>query len=185
MLKKPYSSSELFDVIVSRLNEQSILPHHLDYARAAKQSVPVTSPDMCILNTLDFGESEGVYLDLTLKIYDPKSRIYEQIPFGTFRTSVDDREAMRDMGRILAEFICELKDFIKEHSDDFTWNGYTLVTYLADGTESARLYATSYNSAVKQADNLLRKVDIGRVFIIDNRDRTRREHILSYRGEVV
>lgn len=170
----PYKSDELFEIILGQLREKAMLPNNLDYIKAAKESIEVPNEDIGIENTLDFGSNEGIYLDLFLRVHSPGSRVYEKVPLGTFKTLDEDRDAMRDMGKILADFICELRDFINDHMEDFTWSGYTVIPCLEDGSR-AQYYVTtsSYAKAVEHADSYFKKPSVSRVFIRDNM--TRRE----------
>ena len=178
MRNKPYTSSELFGIIVGQLKEKSMLPNNLDYIQGAKESVPVSSTEIGITNTLDFGANEGIYLDLTLKIYNPGSMIYETVPLGTFKTLDEDRDSMIEMGRILANFVVELRDFINDNLEDFTWSGYTLEPILKDGSKATyTLYVGTYERAIRQAETFLAKPEISRIFIMDNATRDVREYI--------
>lgn len=96
------------------------MPEILDYHLVSDEAgeLSLTNDAFALKNILNFGASEGIYLDLFLEF---KGKSYG---FGTFKTLKDDREAMRRMGQLLGDFIYEFEDFVWKHDDDFSWDRF-------------------------------------------------------------
>ena len=118
MRKTPYTNKELFQILCDRVT----LPKEiLDYAVPAQEELKIESYDWDVWNSLNFGTSEGIYLDIGAEFHHPSHRI---IRFGTFKTLQTDLGAMREMGRLLADLVYTTYDFVNNNLDDFEWSGY-------------------------------------------------------------
>lgn len=136
MRKKPYTTSEFFETIVQRLKDKGSMPDNiLDY------SMPTHCPEKIkhyvyeIENRLRYGGNEGIYLEVSIKLYLPSKDGPSDVTYhlGTFKTLLTSPEAMRTMGTLLADFIVESRDFIDDNIDDFTWYGYEVRGYTLEG----------------------------------------------------
>ena len=148
---KPMTMQELFNKICEILKAKDLLPDSLDYALAGDESVLLTNSDFELKSNLDYGASEGIYLDLWLKFFDSKG--YKD--FGTFKTLNTDREDMHTMAGILADFILELHSFIAENQDAFSWEGFNV--YPLDPKLNYHYVCESINRALELKDELLEK----------------------------
>ncbi|MCD7834323.1 MAG: hypothetical protein LUH00_10120 [Lachnospiraceae bacterium] len=63
-MQKPITTTEYFNLICAILRENGQMPDDiLDYAAAAYVPVPIMTWQFDIRNNLDYGGSEGIYLD--------------------------------------------------------------------------------------------------------------------------
>ena len=142
-----HTTADLFRIINAQLKEQNLLPEHLDYALPAYQPTRVLADEWDCIGHINFGGSEGIYLDLYLHGYvgddNPDNG---DVHVGTYKTLRTDKEAYIDIGKLNAEFVFALKDFVRNHPDDFNWSGFTVsfyngedrkVTYYTDDAEAA------------------------------------------------
>lgn len=93
---KPYTNQEFFAELCKRVD----LPRILDYSMASSKTVEIKSYECDFWNSMKYGTSEGIYLDIGLEFRNPERTV---IPLGTFKTLDDSREAMREMARLLAD----------------------------------------------------------------------------------
>lgn len=117
MRETPYTNNELFN----RICDMVTLPEGiLDYAKPASGQIPITGYDWDVWSSLRFGKNEGIYLDIGA-IFQPEHRI---IHLGTFKTLQTDLDAMREMGRLLADIVYTVHELVNNNLDDFDWTGY-------------------------------------------------------------
>lgn len=81
---KPYTNKELFTELCARVD----LPKILDYTLADSKTVEIKSYECNFWNSLNYGTSEGIYLDVGLEFLHPKHTV---IPLGTFKTLEDSQ----------------------------------------------------------------------------------------------
>lgn len=117
-MKRPVTTKELFTKIKGILEEKGMLPDILDYGLEVSSHVPLRTCEFELKNNLDFGSSEGIYLDLWIEYYEDGGLCRKGL--GTFKTLRDDREAMHAMAGLLADFIVEERAYLNAHRDDFT-----------------------------------------------------------------
>lgn len=146
---KPYTNQEFFTELCARVD----LPKILDYTLADSKAVEIKSYECSFWNSLNFGVSEGIYLDVGLEFFHPK---HEIVPLGTFKTLEDSQEAMREMARLLADITYTTFHFINEHLDDFDWEGYQ-VRGIQDGALVS--YAVIYPDIASAMDEVLKNID--------------------------
>lgn len=176
-LKRPMTTEELFNKICSILKEKELMPDILDYALATGDPVPMTTYEFDLKNNLDYGGSEGIYIDLWIEYYKENERNRKGL--GTFKTLREDREGMQIMGRLLADFIVEEHSYVNKNLDDFTWEGADVHPLDGDGKRLNWGYSCpSMESALKKKDELLKKYPA--VVVRDNP--TRKEVV--YRKEL-
>ncbi len=170
MKKKPITTAEYFDLICKLLDEKGLMPNDiLDYRLGAFQPVPIRTYEFSIRNNLDYGGSEGIYLDLAIEYWEERERKIKEL--GTFKTLHDTPEAMRIMAKLLADFIVEERAYVNANLDDFTWTGKDVYAVNEEGVRYGWGYScANEKSAIKCRDELLRKYP--RVAIRDNATRT-------------
>lgn len=154
--KKPMTTEELFNKICDILKEKELMPDNLDYALATHDPVPMTTYEFNIRNNLDYGGSEGIYIDLWIETYRDNEKVVNAL--GTFKTLREDREGMRIMGKLLADFIVEENAYVNTNLDDFTWKGADVHPIDGEGKRLSWGYSCpSMESALKKKDELLNK----------------------------
>ncbi len=165
--KKPYTNNEVFDIIINTLKEKDTFPKNIDYALSAgrRDCKEIRTYEFNIRNSLNFGGSEGIYLDIWLEYYEKDET--KKIELGTIKTLETTREAMRYMGTLLADFVYELSDFTNKNLDDFTWQGFDVDVYDENGAKNSWYTCSTLERALKRKDELLSK-GYRKVAIIDN-----------------
>ena len=116
MRKKPYKANELFEEVCKRIT----LPDILDYHLGNDDGDEIRSYEFDFGNHLEYGGCEGIYLTVYAEYRE------EKILLGTFKTLREDRAALEQMAKLLADFIFEGKWFVNNNLDDFTWSGYNV-----------------------------------------------------------
>ena len=108
MRKTPYTNDELFNKICDMVT----LPEEiLDYAKPAHGQISITGYNWDVWNSLCFGANEGIYLDIGA-VFQPEHRI---IRLGTFKTLRTDQDAMREMGRLLADIVYTTNELVNNN----------------------------------------------------------------------
>lgn len=177
-MKRPMTTEEFFDRICGILREKGMMPDILDYALATHEPVPMATYEYSIGNSLDYGGSEGIYLDLWIERCEDSKRCISDI--GVFKTLREDDGAMRIMAGLLADFIIEQRRFVNANLDDFRWTGADV--YPVDGNGERPDYGwgcASMASALEKKDELLEKYP--QVAVRDNA--TRKEKVYTREGE--
>jgi hypothetical protein len=177
-MTRPMTTAELFEKVCEILKENGQMPDILDYGLAESHPIPITTYEFEIRNNLDYGGSEGIYLDLWIEKYTDEER--ENCKLGTFKTLADTPEAMRTMAQLLADFIVAENKYVNKNLDDFTWEGAD-VHAIENGKKLDWGYSCgTMESAIRKKNELLKKY--GRVVIRDNR--TRKESFYKKEGAV-
>lgn len=168
---KPMTTEELFNRICGILKEKELMPDILDYALATSDPLPMITYEFSIRNNLDYGGSEGIYIDLWIEFYRDNEKVVGGL--GTIKILWQDREGMQIMGKLLADFIMEENAYVNAHLDDFTWKGADVHAVDGDGKTLSWGYSCpSMESALKKKDELLNKYPS--VIIRDNATREER-----------
>lgn len=155
-LTRPMTTEEFFNKICDILKEKELMPDILDYALATSEPVPMTTYEFNIRNNLDYGGSEGIYIDLWIETYRDNEKVVNSL--GTFKTLREDREGMQIMGKLLADFIVEENAYVNANLDDFTWKGADVHPIDGGGKRLRWGYSCpSMESALKKKDELLDK----------------------------
>lgn len=173
-MKKPITTEEYFNLICGILREKGLIPGDiLDYSLATHDPVPMRTYEFDVRNHLNYGASEGIYLDLAIEYFEDGKRQMKEL--GTFKTLQTDRKAMRTMAKLLADFLVEERDYVNLHLDDFTWTDADVYVVNADGSKAGWTY-TCHNmtAALLRKDELLKRHK--RVVIRDNATRKEREY---------
>lgn len=167
-LNKPMTAADLFNKICDILKEKEAFPDILDYAVVEHDLIPITTYEFGLGNHLDYGGSEGIYLDLWITIYGDNEPQHKSL--GTFKTLRDDPESMRIMGKLLADFIIETRAYVNANLDDFTWEGADIRIFDENDKQLNMGYSCgSMERALKKKDEFLQKYP--RVVIRDNATR--------------
>lgn len=176
MREKPYTPGELFDAVCSRIQ----LPAFLDYGNAASGDFHITNSNFSIHSSLDYGGSEGIYLDLWLHIVTNGE--IKDVPLGTFKTLDENAVAMRTMGLLLADFIVGCQKLWNDCYDDFEWTGWLVKAYDSENTCRRSLYVHS-EADLKQ---LLKKLllDSGHAKVIVRNNENRKEEEYTYKDVI-
>ena len=164
MRKEPITTTELFN------NNKGKLPDILDYANAARDAVPIKTENFSVKNNLDYGGSEGIYLDLFAEVYDGEGFVTHDL--GVIKTLDEGVEAMEKMGTLLGSFIAETNAYVSENGDDFEWEGFAVRPVGRDGERLCGIYVASLASAKEAALNYLEKY--GSISICDYEGREER-----------
>ena len=176
--KKPMTTGELFEKICEILKEKGLMPDILDYGLATDEQIPIRTYQFSLRNNLDYGGSEGIYLDLWIDYFEKDERHRREL--GTFKTLKEDREAMHIMASLLADFIVEERNYVNGNLDDFTWEGADVHALKENGERLSWGYTCStMESALKRKDELLKRYE--QVIVRDNA--TRKEKTYKREGE--
>ena len=175
--KRPMTTEEFFNRINGILKEKGKLPDILDYGLATHNPAAITNYEYGLKNKLDYGGSEGIYLDLWME-YTADGKRYAR-DLGTFKTLCTDDEAMHIMAALLADFIIEEYAYVNANLDDFTWEGADVHVIEESGEKSKWGYSCrTMEAALKRKDELLIKYK--KVVVRDNA--TRKEKIYGHGG---
>ena len=169
MRTRPYTNIELFREVCKLVE----LPKILDYYLPASDVCEIKNYECSIWNSLNYGGSEGIYLDIGLEFTD-----HEIIRLGTFKTLDDNAEAMRIMGQLLADLVVAITRYINKNIDDFDWSGYA-VRRLVNGKPTS--YGISYSSfecAMQKIENTVDRYGAASLF-----DKSKREYLYFVREE--
>ena len=128
-------ATELFSIIKGQLEKDGLMPDIIDYANASTgtydEDYVLDTTELDIDSKLDYGGSEGIYLDLyILFTQEDGERVRQR--FGVIKTLRDDREAMQAMGKLYGDFVYTVREYISEHWDDFMLRGYRIRPYMGD-----------------------------------------------------
>lgn len=175
--KRPMTTEEFFNRINGILKEKGKLPDILDYGLATHEPVSIMTYEFELKNNLDFGGSEGIYLDLWIAYVEDGKRCTKEL--GIFKTLGTDERAMHMMAALLADFIMEGYAYVNANLDDFTWKGAEVYVIEESGEKSQWGYSCgTMESALKRKDGLLKKYP--KVIVRDNA--TREEKIYTNGG---
>ena len=155
-MKRPMTTEEFFNTISYILEEQGKLPDILDYGLTTHKSIPLKTCEFNLKNNLDYGGSEGIYLDLWIEYFEGDERSMHDL--GTFKTLLESDEAMHIMAALLADFVIEEHAYVNDNLDDFTWTGADV--YMLD--EKGKRLKGGFScgcmeNALKRKDELLKK----------------------------
>lgn len=150
------TTEELFDAISYILKEQGKLPDILDYGLATRKPIPLKTCEFNLKNNLDYGGSEGIYLDLWIEYFKDDERSLHDL--GTFKTLEDDDSAMYTMAKLLADFILEACSYVSKNRNDFNWVGVDVHMMDENGKMVNWGYCCdSMEEALARKDELLKK----------------------------
>lgn len=169
MRTRPYTNIELFREVCKLVE----LPKNLDYYLPASDVCEIKSYEYSIWNSLNYGGSEGIYLDIGLEFTDRKI-----IRLGTFKTLDDSAEAMRIMGQLLADLVVAITGYINKNIDDFDWTGYAVRGFVNGKPTSYGVIYSSLDRAMQEIEKTVDQYDAIRLF-----DKSKREYLYFAREE--
>lgn len=184
--KKPINTGELFVKILEQLQEQHKVPAILDYylPENVRECVPVMTDEFDILFHLNYGGSEGIYLDIYAYGAVTEEDENKKYSLGTCKTLHEDDSAMHTMAVLGADFVCEGRRYVREHSDDLRFTGFQVTLFKRD-TESGELkqmggVATCYsqetlNDHLKKYFSYYDRYGIVKAVVRNNADRTEKD----------
>lgn len=167
-VNKP-TNQGLFDKVVEILKEQGKLPDHLDYHLHEHNLVELSDYQFDCNFKLDFGGSEGIYLDCYIEGILDETENHRRISLGTFKTLQASEDAMTKMGQLAGHFSFVLSKYVNSHLDDFTWKGFDVKFYKENGDIAFGYSCTDRERAIKRAEE--NKVKYAKVILRDNRTR--------------
>ena len=115
------TTKNMFDEIVGNIK----LPAHTDYTLAGKE-VDLYDTDFCVSGKVDYGGSEGIYLELIIEGYFGPDNEWRQKELGTIKTLDDSDEAYRDFCNLIADFVFGVRTYRQEHRDELIRKGYRI-----------------------------------------------------------
>lgn len=176
MRNGPMTTEELFNTIKEILEEKGKLPEILEYGEPTYHPIPIKTYEFDLKNNLDYGVSEGIYLDLWMEYYVDGEAYKASI--GTFKTLDKSGEGMHRMAALLADFIIEEEFYVNSNLDDFKWEGADVYPFDEAGKRLPWSYSfCSKETAIKRRDELLEKYP--QVVIRDNATRKEKIYIRS------
>lgn len=149
------------------------MPECLDYANGDFRELELRTTELTLLENIDYGCSEGIYVTFDIRI--GCSRNNQVYHFGTFKTLENNREGLRAMGLLMADFVYEFYDFLNNHIDDFDWTGFGVIPYREDGTLSCVDYCAETEESAK-ARALTIRSNPTRVRITDKANRISKDY---------
>lgn len=158
--KKALTNAEIFNAIVSRLQRKDMIPEILEYAIPESTVTDIKTDEFTLCSHLDWGASEGIYLDVWLEI-DDEDQTRIKVGLGTFKTLHDGQLAMRIMARLLADFIFELDRFKAENRSAFEFTGYRVTAYKDGGIAvKPTIWYLNKEMAEQEAEKSLKKYPV-------------------------
>lgn len=173
-VNKP-TNQMLFDTVVALLNEQGKLPDILDYSLHEHNLKELSDYQFNCTYKLDYGGSEGIYLDCYIEGICGEDDKYSRVPIGTFKTLSTSEDAMVEMGKLAGHFTYALSKYVNSHLDDFSWKGYDINFYNEDGTYAFGYSCSTKEKALQRAEE--NKEKYAKVILRDNK--TREEMIIK------
>lgn len=135
----------LGDAVIERMKEKGLLPEILDYAIAssAGYQYEVCDLDFEVKCDVNYGGSEGIYLDTCLEGVFGHGDENITAPFITFKTLEESDEALRTMCNLQADCMIATREYLKEHADEFKRKGVRMTR--EDGLEDYDCYYTFHH----------------------------------------
>lgn len=170
--KTPYTKGEFFEAVMKVIRDKDLCPDILDYDLPTSEKGLLEDDEFEIDSKLNYGASEGIYIDLSIKRYDEKNKKMVLEELGTIKTLKDNDDAMRAMGSLLGTFLAEANRFLREHSEDFCWEGYWVGP--VKGEKDAQWYYTcgTEERRDEKIKELMEKPDVTEIKIVDMREGT-------------
>lgn len=113
------TTKDLFNEVISRIT----LPEHTDYA-LADEAIDIYDTDFSVYGKVDYGGSEGIYLDFMIAgCFGPDNEHLVK-DLGTIKTLNDSDEAYRDFCNLIADFVFGVREYRKKHQNELVRKGY-------------------------------------------------------------
>lgn len=156
--KKPFTTVELFNIINEHLKNKGVIPVILDYDLVTRERYNILNYQFDVIGIVNFGGSEGIYLDVYADGIVDDSNTRKKYSLGTYKTLRDDIDAFKVMGDLNAEFVFAARDFINTHLDDFEWSGFKVLFYQKDSDQYA--YGFTYPTFAEAKNRIIRELKI-------------------------
>lgn len=130
MRKTMMNGSDLFLRLVELIKESGNWPKHIHYAigndmKRVPEGGKFYSDEFTVYYKLGYGGSEGIYLDIYVEgYYSSDVDSVCRMDIGTVKTLDTSSEAFYDMAKLGADFVLQSRQFLRDHGDDFTWQGW-------------------------------------------------------------
>lgn len=173
-VKKP-TNQFLFDKVVEILKEQGKLPDILDYSLHEHTPKEFSDYQFNCGYMLDYGGSEGIYLDVFVKGLCDETENHSRVFLGTFKTLQTSEDAMVEMGKLAGYFSFALSKYVNSNLDYFTWKGFDVNFYKEDDSYAFGYSCSTKEKAMQRAEE--NKEKYAKVILRDNR--TREETIIK------
>ena len=174
-MKRPYTNKELFSIINSRLKDAGVLPDILDYGLEASDEVAIRSYHWDTIGIVNFGGSEGIYLDIYAWGNVTQEDRQEKIKLATYKTLSESKQAFKVMSDLNAEFVFATKDFVNAHLDDFQWTGWTIRFYDENDDNNYGVICYRNGDAIPTAKRYLRQFSDRYSYAVVIENSTRKE----------
>lgn len=120
MKKRLYTTATLFANVINKMKDENTLRDDLlDYYLPTRTITPIKFYAFAIVGDLTYGGSEGIYLSMYVDGVIDRNKGKERIHIGTFKTLRADRDALKEMAVLMADFIYNGTKFIDDNLDDF------------------------------------------------------------------
>ena len=103
------TAKEFFETVDKKVREKGMLMADLLEYGLGTDDEEITSDDCHTTFLVDFGGSEGIYLDLFLNIYDKR----EPVRFGTYKTLETSKEVYDGMCLLGADCVFAADELIR------------------------------------------------------------------------
>lgn len=155
----------LFKEIITALKVTGKYPADiLDYANSAGEDLPIKTTEFSPVCMLDFGGSEGIYLDVGIHF----GREAEECRLGTFKTLYENEDAMETMGKLMGDFVYQRRKFVCHNYDAFDRSGFSVRGVNANGEEGHySLLADTLEGAEKRIPELTGNKEFVKGIIFD------------------
>ena len=154
---------DMFCEVMNWIKVCNQLPDNIDYCLYERKPQYGLTTNIKICNSLNYGGSEGIYLDLWLEQYLPTTRFEHgvlagdpiHVNLGTIKTLDSSIESLEKMGKLLADFLYHGYKYVNDHYDAFDKTGYRVQAVCADGSVYPSAFlADSHEGAIKRIQDI-------------------------------
>lgn len=167
-MKSFVTTDDLFSTVIAALKDSGCYPSILDYGKVSSGSegIPIKTPNFQLESVLDYGGSEGIYLDIALRF--PEAGGWTTVQLAVFKTLDASDDAMRTMGVLLADFTCEARRYANAHYDELDRSGFRIYGIKADGSQTGYAFlADSLEKARARVKEFLPCEEVVKAIILD------------------
>lgn len=149
--KEPYGQEEFFNTVWQfvRKGREKEIDSFVDYASASKEYLygkKEIVEDISFVCRLNYGGSEGIYLDVYAEKYTGNEM--DRFNIGTVKSLNEDAETFEKMGQLFGRFVGKAKEFIQKNSVDFEFENTILVrSFDAEGNKLLGVYMETEDEA--------------------------------------
>lgn len=128
--KKPLTTTVLYKKLWNAAELKGLPRVEIDYQLPEMEETVITDSSYSIGCNLDYGGSEGIYLDLYAEVNDGKNG-YKRVRIGTVKTLDESDDAMRAMAELLATFKIVARDVSSELETEYTTETEGYILYVS------------------------------------------------------